>query len=199
MLSDRARSLTQEIRSATARVLGRLGVVPNALTVLGYLLHLPAMYVLAQGRLQLGGILVTAASLFDALDGSVARETGQTSAFGAFLDSTLDRYSEATILLGLLLWYARIGARLEIVLIYAAALGSLMVSYTRARGEGIGIQCKEGLLTRFERVVLIVLGLLARQVRLMLWALAILTHATAVQRIYVVWRATRGGGSEPRA
>lgn len=197
MFSDWIRNLTQGIRAPMARVLGRLNVSPNALTVFGYLLHLPAMYALATGRMQLGGIGVLLASLFDSLDGSVAREMRQVTAFGAFFDSTMDRYSEATILLGLLLWYAPRGAQQEIVLIFVALFGSLMVSYTRARAEGVGVACKEGLLTRFERVVLIVLGLLTQRVRLLLWALAILTNATALQRVYVVWRATQKRDDPP--
>jgi len=191
MLSDWARKVTHELRASIARALGGWGVTPNVLTVLGYLLHLPVLWALAGGRLRLGGLLVALASLFDSLDGAVAREMGQSSTFGAFLDSTIDRYSEATILLGLLLWFARIGGRVETVLIYIALFGSLMVSYTRARAEAVGMQCKEGLLTRLERVILIVIGLLAGQVRLLLWVLAILTNVTALQRVYHVWRATQ--------
>jgi CDP-diacylglycerol--glycerol-3-phosphate 3-phosphatidyltransferase len=191
MLSEWLRKVTQGIRVPIARVLGGWGVSPNALTVCGYLLHLPAMWAVANGHLQLGGLGVLLASLFDALDGSVAREMGKSSVFGAFLDSTLDRYSEGTILFGLLLWCLRTGARLEVALAFAALLGSLMVSYTRARAEGVGVQCKEGLFTRFERIVAIVAGLLLRQVSLLLWVLAILTNVTALQRVYHVWRATQ--------
>jgi len=179
-----------------ARALGRLGISPDVLTALGYLFHLPAMYALAMGHLQLGVVLVALASLFDALDGAVAREMGQSSTFGAFFDSVVDRYSEGTIFFGLLLWYARNGGLQETILIYAAMLGSLMVSYARARAEGVGIQCKAGLFTRFERMVLIVIGLLALQVRLLLWALAIMTNLTAVQRVYLVWHATHPGSGQ---
>jgi CDP-diacylglycerol--glycerol-3-phosphate 3-phosphatidyltransferase len=192
VLSDRIRSRTEGLRSRAARLLGRLGVSPNALTVMGYLLHLPAMYALANGHMRWGGVLIAVASLFDALDGSVAREMRQSSVFGAFLDSTLDRYSEGTIFLGLLIWYARSQAVTEIVLIYVAVFGSVMVSYTRARAEGVGIACKAGWFTRFERVLLIVAGLVANQVRLLLWALAVLSNATAIQRIVHVRRATLG-------
>lgn len=191
MLSDRVRSRTEGIRTRLARLLGGLGISPNALTVVGYLLHLPAMYALAKGHMQWGGVLIAVASLFDALDGSVAREMRQSSTFGAFFDSTLDRYSEGTIFLGLLIWYTRIQSPIEIVLTYAAVFGSLMVSYTRARAEGVGIACKAGWFTRFERVLLIVLGLVTKQVRLLLWALAILSNLTAVQRIVHVRRETR--------
>lgn len=193
MLSEWLRKATQGIRAPIARVLGGWGISPNILTVCGYLLHLPAMWAVANGYLPLGGLLVLFASLFDALDGSVAREMGQSSVFGAFLDSTLDRYSEGTVLFGVMLWCLHIGARLEVALTFAALLGSLMVSYTRARAEGVGVPCKEGWFTRFERIVAIVAGLLLRQVTLLLWALAILTNVTAAQRVYHVWRATRDG------
>jgi CDP-diacylglycerol--glycerol-3-phosphate 3-phosphatidyltransferase len=188
MLSEKLREWTYGIRAPVARLLGRLGVTPNTLTILGYLLHLPAMAALATGRLPLGGLLFAIASVFDALDGSVAREMGWTSTFGAFFDSVMDRFSEGTVLFGLLLWYVRAGATLEPLLIYVAMFGSLMVSYSRARAEGVGIQCKTGLFTRFERVILLVIGLLVRQVRLTLWVLAVLTVFTALQRVYHVWK-----------
>ena len=192
MWSERLREMTQGIRAPIARALGRLGLTPNALTIVGYLINLPVMFVLATGRLQLGGVLLALASAFDALDGTLARETNQTSTFGAFFDSVMDRFSEATVLLGLLLWYIRTGARLEPVLIYLTVVGSLMVSYNRARAEGLGLQCKSGLLTRFERVAVLVIALLVGQVQPVLWLLAVLTNFTAVQRIYHVWRITKG-------
>lgn len=190
MLSEKVRDWTRGIRASIARLLGRLGISPNALTIFGYLLHLPVMYALATGRMLLGGILLAVASAFDSLDGSVAREMNQTTTFGAFLDSVADRFSEGTVLLGLLLWYLQSGGKAEIILIYTAVFGSLMVSYTRARAEGVGIECKEGLLTRFERVILLVAGLVLQQVHLALWILAILTNVTALQRVYHVWRKT---------
>ncbi len=188
MLTDWARKWTKKLRMAVARVLGFLGFSPNGLTILGYLVHLPVMYVLATGRLQLGGVLVALAGLIDTLDGALARDTGQDSQFGAFLDSVSDRYSEGTVLFGLFMWYLGTGARLELALIFIALLGSVMVSYARARAEALGFECRVGLLTRLERVGLIVVGLVLQRVQLMLWAMAILTNVTAVQRIYHVWR-----------
>jgi CDP-diacylglycerol--glycerol-3-phosphate 3-phosphatidyltransferase len=161
------------------------------LTIAGYVLHLPSMLALAGGRLQLGGVLFLLASAFDSLDGSVAREMGWVTVFGAFLDSVTDRFSEATVLLGLLLWYSRVGSSTEVVLIYVAVVGSLMVSYTRARAEGVGLACKTGLLTRFERVLILGLGLIAGQPLPVMWALAVLTVFTALQRVWHVWKQTR--------
>jgi CDP-diacylglycerol--glycerol-3-phosphate 3-phosphatidyltransferase len=148
---------------------------------------------LATGQLRSGGALFVVASAFDALDGSVAREMGQASTFGAFLDSVVDRFSEGTVLFGLLLYYLNRGARLEPALIYVAVFGSLLVSYTRARAEGVGIECKEGLFTRFERVILLAAGLILEWTRPVLWILAILTVFTALQRIAYVWRKASGG------
>lgn len=193
MLGERLREWTQGIRSAIARVLGGWGITPNMLTLAGYLLHLPAMAALAAGHLRLGGALFITASAFDALDGSVAREMGQATPFGAFLDSVLDRCSEGTVLFGLLLHYLNGGARLEPALIYVAMLGSLLVSYTRARAEGIGIPCKEGLFTRFERVILLAGGLMLKLTLPVLWLLAIMTVFTALQRIAYVRRQTNHG------
>lgn len=193
MLSDRLRDWTQGFRGAIARVLGGWGVSPNTLTLLGYVLHLPVMVMLATGHLRLGGVLFVVASAFDALDGSVAREMGQASTFGAFLDSVVDRFSEGTVLFGLLLYYLNGGARLEPALIYVAVFGSLLVSYTRARAEGVGIVCKEGLFTRFERVILLAAGLILRLTLPVLWLLAILTVFTALQRVAYVWRKAGNG------
>jgi len=103
----------------------------------------------------------------------------------------MDRFSEAVIFLGLLTWYTRLGARREILLIYATIVGSLMVSYTRARAEGLGLDCKVGILTRMERTIVLTVGLLLNQVLIALWVMAILANFTALQRMIYVWRATR--------
>jgi len=108
------------------------------------------------------------------------------------LDSTVDRLSEAVIYLGLLVHYTQHGGRQESLLIYATIVGSLMVSYARARAEGIGIECKRGILTRFERVVVLAVGLILDQMRIALWILAVLSNFTALQRMYYVWRDTGG-------
>lgn len=192
MLSEKLRAWTLPLRSSLGRIIGRWGISPNALTLFGFALHLPVMWALAVGQFAVGGVLLGLASAFDALDGSVAREMGRVTQFGAFLDSVMDRFSEAMVLLGLLLYYVQHGGRIEPVLIYAAMVGSIMVSYTRARAEGLGVECKEGLFTRFERVILLVIGLVVGIVRPVLWVLAILTVFTAVQRIYSVWRKTLG-------
>ncbi len=190
-LTDRARKYGQVVLDPTARAVARTGVTPNTLTLIGLLLNVGVAAVLAAGYLTLGGVLLIFTAAFDALDGTLARMTGQQSKFGAFFDSTLDRYSEAVIYGGLLYYYVEQGARTEVVLVYAAIIGSLMVSYARARAEGLGLECKVGLLTRFERFVVLCAGLVLGLVTLALWLVAIFANLTATQRIVHVWRTTR--------
>jgi CDP-diacylglycerol--glycerol-3-phosphate 3-phosphatidyltransferase len=173
-----------------ARLIGWTGVSPNVVTLTGVVLNLGVAWVLARGQMRIGGLLVPLVALLDALDGTLARLTGRRSRFGAFLDSTMDRFSEAIVYLGLLFFYTRLGAGREILLIYVTIVGSLMVSYARARAEGLGLDCKVGLLTRLERVAVLTVALLLDQMSIALWALAILTNFTALQRMYHVWKAT---------
>ena len=184
-----------------AAVLDRLGASPNLLTALGFLLTGVVAWTLARGMLQLGGLLLLLVAPFDALDGALARLTGRQSRFGAFLDSTVDRFSEAVVFFGLLVHYIGQGARGEVLLIYTAIVGSLMVSYARARAEGLGLPCKVGLLTRIERVFVMGVGLLLGYPRLALWVVAVLANFTALQRMAHVWRVSRAldgaGASAP--
>jgi len=191
-LTDLLRKRFGGFLEPVARLIGRTGVSPNVVTLTGAVLNLGVAWVLAQGHMRIGGVLVPLVSLFDALDGTLARLTGKRSRFGAFLDSTMDRFSEAILYLGLLFFYTRSGASREILLIYVTIVGSLMVSYARARAEGLGLDCKVGLLTRLERVVVLSVALILDQVCIALWILAILTNFTAFQRMYHVWKATDG-------
>ena len=192
MLSKWVRKATRVFFEAAARLIHRAGISANALTLVGFVLNLVVAYLLAQGGFFLGGVLVIMGGLLDGLDGAVARLSGSPSRFGAFLDSTVDRFSEAVVYLGLLLFYLQQGARQESLLIYATIVGSLMVSYARARAEGLGVECKAGLLTRFERLFILVCGLLLNQMLITLWILAVLSNFTALQRTYLVWKTTEG-------
>ena len=191
-LTDLARERMRWLLEPLARLIIRTGISPNLLTVMGFVFTGGVAYVLATGHLQIGGVLLVVAGTFDALDGVLARLAGRKSRFGAFLDSTMDRFSEAVIYLGLLVHYTQHGGRQESFLIYATIVGSLMVSYARARAEGLGIECKTGILTRFERAVVLVVGLILNQMLIALWIMAVLSNFTALQRIYLVWRATGG-------
>lgn len=190
MLSKYGRPLFADPLSHFARRLHSFGITPNALTYTGFILTAITAYYLANGRFGWSGILLIIASFFDMLDGAVARFTKQMSTFGAFLDSTLDRYSESVTFLALAYYYSRRpSTRTELVLILVILVGSLMVSYTKARAEGLNVEIKAGLLQRPERVVLLILGLLTGWMQPVLWVLAIFTNFTAIQRIYeVYWR-----------
>jgi len=174
----------------------RLGITPNALTLLGFLLNLLNAWLLARGYLALGGVLILVFSALDAFDGTLARISNQATRFGAFLDSVLDRYSEAAIYFGLLVYFARHGRHEELYLTYAAIIGSQLVSYTRARAEGLDLSCQVGWFSRVERIIALSLGLIVGWIRPVLWLLAILTNLTAAQRMLHVYRLTR---SKPAA
>ena len=174
-----------------AGVFRRLGLHPNTLTIIGCLLQLGVGVILATGALRLGGVLLALASAFDALDGALARQLGQASKFGAFLDSSLDRISEAGVLLGLAWFYMGQPGRVEEMLVYVAIVGSLMVSYTRARAEGLGVECKEGLFTRVERTLALFIGLVTGWIGPVLWLLAVGSLATAIHRMISVYLKVR--------
>jgi CDP-diacylglycerol--glycerol-3-phosphate 3-phosphatidyltransferase len=138
---------------------------------------------------------VLVAGLFDILDGALARFTNRTTKFGAILDSTLDRLSEALLLFGLLILYLNSAYTIEILLIFGVMVGSFLISYIRARAEGLGIECKTGLFTRAERVIILALGLIVNQILIALIILAVFTFITVVQRIVHVWQQTRKQGN----
>jgi CDP-diacylglycerol--glycerol-3-phosphate 3-phosphatidyltransferase len=188
MLSEVVRKYSRRFLEPLARLISATKVSPNVVTIIGFVLMVGVAIVLARGNLVLGGIFIIAAALFDAIDGSLARLMGRTSRFGAFLDSTLDRFSEAIIFLGLFIYFIGRNQQLELILIYATVVGSLMVSYARARAEGVGVPLKDGLFTRFERILLLIIGLLFGWLTPVLWILAIFTNLTAFQRMYLVWR-----------
>ncbi|MDA0270079.1 MAG: CDP-alcohol phosphatidyltransferase family protein [Chloroflexi bacterium] len=170
------------------RLLARAGVTPFALTTVGFLGNVMAAVFVAQGAFLIGGVLVLVFSALDMLDGALARSTGRASRFGALYDSTLDRVSEAVVLFGLAWWAIEGGHNTEAALAFAAVVGSLMVSYVRARAEGLGLELKDGLFTRSERVALTGVALILGFVTAALWALAVLTMITAAQRTWIASR-----------
>jgi CDP-diacylglycerol--glycerol-3-phosphate 3-phosphatidyltransferase len=185
---------TRLIAEAPARALGRLGLTPNALTVIGSLLTASVGLLIAQGWFVAAGVCLWLFSLTDTLDGALARATNRVSVFGAFLDSVCDRYAEAAVFFGLLWWYQSAADVLGVALSYAAIIGSLMVSYARARAEGVGLQAAEvGWFQRPERIVLLGVGLLFAPLSpyvllAVVAALAILTTVTVLQRVVHVAR-----------
>ncbi len=203
MFTDRARTLSRGFVEPVALALGRIGLTPNAITFIGAALHVVVAWLLFNGRFAGGGVMLALAAGIDGLDGTLARKTGQTSSLGAFLDSTFDRISEILTFLGLVAyaeWGARAvgGAPLSASLVFLAASGSVMVSYARARSEGIGRGTKVGLLGRMERMVILVLGLVTAQVAIALWIIAVGAWLTTGFRIYDVWRQSGRTAAETR-
>ena len=190
-------SVPRRVTDPVVGVLARLGVSPNHLTVLGFLGNVGAAALAARGEFLPAGLVMLVASALDLLDGALARATGRASSFGAVFDATLDRLSEAAVLGGLAFYYAGRGEREEIVLCFAALTGSLLVSYVRAHALARGLELREGLFTRPERVLLLGGGLIISQVRIALWILAVLANATAIQRLYVAWDGFRRQGTAP--
>jgi len=174
-----------------ARAVAKTGISPNSLTIAGFLINIGIAYLLATGHFLLGGSLVLVAGAFDLLDGALARTTGKTTKFGALLDSTLDRYSEAVLLFGLVVYYVRDDATTELLLIFAAIVGSMLVSYVRARAEGLGLDAEVGWARRTVRVCTLAVGLMINQVTIALWILAVLTNLTAGQRLFYAWQKTK--------
>lgn len=174
------------------RLLSSLRVRPDALTVLGWGLSLCAAVLFGTGNLRLAGLVMLAGGLFDALDGAVARESNRMSAFGAFLDSTLDRLSEAAIFVGIVFYFATADRPYTAMLAGVAMTFSLLTSYTRARAEGLGIECEVGLLERAGRVVILSASSLLGALTPGLWLVAVGALITTAQRIFHVRRQTRG-------
>ncbi|MGH2458793.1 MAG: CDP-alcohol phosphatidyltransferase family protein [Chloroflexota bacterium] len=196
---DLVKRPAKRLAEAFARGLAWTGVTPNGLTLIGFFLNVVVAVVIATGSLRLGGALLLVAGAFDTLDGALARVTGSSSRFGAFLDSSLDRYSEAVLLGGVLFEASRRGDGSVELLSFAVIVGSLMVSYCRARAEGLGLDCEVGFAPRPERVVILGIGLIFGVEVVALAVLAVLTHLTAIQRILHVYAATRDQEAKARS
>jgi CDP-diacylglycerol--glycerol-3-phosphate 3-phosphatidyltransferase len=194
-LAEIRRSIGYRIANPVVGILSRSKLNPNALTLVGLAINIGAAFLVALSHFLLGGVLVLVSGLFDLLDGALARFTKQTTKFGAILDSTADRVSEAAILCGLLIWYMAEGSKIEVLLVFAVLIGSFLVSYIRARAEGMGLECQIGLFTRAERVIVLAVGLLVNQVFIALCILVVFVYVTVAQRlIYLRKQAKIGGG-----
>ncbi len=188
----RYKAEVDRIADPVARALLGARIRPNQLTVLGLCCSAASAAAFAVDRQRWGGVLLTVAGACDILDGALARASGQVSPFGAFLDSVLDRYSDLLVLAGLLFLFVRLGRAVDVVATLAALVGTVMVSYTRARAESIGVECKVGLMERGERLLILIAGALADLLVPAVWVVAAGANATALHRILHTWRATRG-------
>jgi CDP-diacylglycerol---glycerol-3-phosphate 3-phosphatidyltransferase len=187
-LKDALRQLLHPL----VRLLSALRVRPDTLTVLGWTLSVGSAVLFGLGYTRIAGVVMLLGGLFDALDGAVARESNRMSDFGAFLDSTLDRLSEATIFVGIIFFYAAAARPYETLLAGVAMTFSLLTSYARARAEGLGMECQVGLLERAGRVVILSAFSIAGLLTVGLGLVAAGALITTAQRILHVRRATRG-------
>jgi CDP-diacylglycerol---glycerol-3-phosphate 3-phosphatidyltransferase len=186
--SDYLRLWFQWVLDPLGGFFNSLGLTPNTMTMLGLLGNSVGAYYLARGDMLTGGILVLLMTPIDALDGTMARLRGESSDFGAFVDSVTDRYSELIIYGGLLYHFLSLGEPLGGLLVFGAAAGSVLVSYVKARAEGLGYEAKVGLLTRVERYLVLAPSLVFNQLLIGLWIIALFANITALQRIWYVRR-----------
>ncbi|MFO7623606.1 MAG: CDP-alcohol phosphatidyltransferase family protein [Anaerolineales bacterium] len=189
--TDYLRGQFKGILDPIGRIFNKIGLTPNSMTILGLVGNTVGAYFLSQGQMLIGGLFILAMGPVDALDGTMARLRGEASDFGAFVDSVTDRYSELVIFGGLLIYYLEQGSWLSSGLVYAAAAGSVLVSYVRARGQSLGYDTKTGILTRMERYLVLAPALVLNYPMVGVWIIAILANLTAVQRILDIRRQAR--------
>ena len=198
MFEAKLRSKISAILSPIAQKIASLGITANMVTLFGLLVNLIAAFCLATEWLVTAGLLILFGASFDMIDGAVARARTTTNSSGALLDSVIDRYSEAVIFLGALIYFYHLPNFSGVILVFAAVIGSILVSYVRARAEGLQIECKVGLMQRPERIILLAIGVLAQGaipdnyeflqssdlILLSVFAiLAVTSHITAIHRL----------------
>lgn len=187
MLSTRFDHLLDRPLSSFAR---RFNVDPNMITVIGFLITVVAAIALTR-NLFLGGILILLGGSCDLLDGVFARVNKRTTNFGAFLDSVLDRYSDAILLTGFALYFLKTGSVTGLILSMGTMIGALIISYAKARAEGLGENCHTGLMERPDRIILMAFGALTGWIYPVMWIMVVLTHATVIQRVLHVRKVMR--------
>lgn len=182
------RGLGRRVSNPVAGLLVRMRLTPTMVSVAGLLLTLGCAYLILEGRLLLAGLVLLLSGACDMLDGAVARLTGQVSTFGGLLDSTLDRASDAVVFCALSVAYAKDDLMLEAAVALAVLIGSFLTSYIRARAEGVGVDCRAGLFTRPERVIVLTVGLVSGYITPVLWVLLGGVYFTVTQRLVHVRR-----------
>lgn len=192
MLSATLQARLDPALMRVGRVLGRTGITPNSLTLAGLLINIVAALFFSRGWFLWGGLLMVPGGCLDVLDGPLARATGRDSQIGSLVDSVVDRYSDLTLLIGIASFYSKKAEVGTVVLTLVVMVGFLAVPYVRARAEAFLPSCRVGLMERTERWFLLALGAVINQMPLILWVLAVLTHATVIQRVYFVWKQLKG-------
>lgn len=166
-------------------------ISPNLFTLIGFLINLIASYLILTGRWFLAGLMIIFSGLFDLFDGVAARNLNKVTKFGAFFDSVLDRYSDLFLLLGFIIYYLKLEEPGLVILTSFVSIGTILISYIRARAEALNVSCNIGLMERAERIILISIGTLFSIMEPILWIMAVLTHVTVLHRIYYVWKRLR--------
>ena len=187
------RVMARYFEEPAARLLHTLKLTPTAVTITGLVLNLGVAYLAAVDLLLPAGLLLIVASAIDMLDGALARLTGRESSFGALLDSVSDRLGEAAVLLGLLVLFFNDDSAAGVALVSLTMVASFMVSYLRARGEGFGIRSDVGIMTRPERMAVLIVGMLVGHLLVPLGIILVLSTVTTGQRLHHLWRQTRVG------
>lgn len=187
-LTDQMRVVFKGVLDPIGALFNRMGLMPNTMTLLGLVGNIIGAYLLAQGQMTWGGIIILLMGPVDALDGTMARLRGMAGKFGAFVDSVTDRYSELVIFAGLLYFYAHGGDTIMSMATFAAAAGSVLVSYVRSRGQSLNWDTKIGVLTRMERYLVLAPALIFNVAYIGVWIIAVLANFTALQRIWDVRR-----------
>ncbi len=177
--------------------LAATGITPNILTFLGMAVNGWAAVLFAMGEFRMAAAVLFLAGFLDMADGQVARRVGRVTAFGAFYDSTLDRYSDLALYMGLVVYYAVIGRSFYLVLAAMAMASSFMVSYARARAESLIPTCKVGFMERPERLVLLILGGAFKRMGPVLWVIGVLSTLTVIYRVVYTWQELQAGHTLP--
>ncbi len=183
MVTRQIGATLKHVLDGIVRAFAASRINPNFLTFIGFSINLLAAYLFAYGYFRWAGATIFLAGIFDMTDGRVARLSNRVTPFGGFFDSVMDRYSDLCLLIGLLIYYGRITRYVYVSLVAVAMIGSVMVSYTRARAENLIPSCKVGFLERPERVVLILIGALFDRMAPVLWLIAVLSNVTVIHRI----------------
>ena len=169
-----------------------LRIHPNVLTFTGVIVNVAAAWALAVGRFGTAGVLMVIANIFDFIDGKVAKDLKMESKFGGFWDSVMDRFSDLSLFIGLIVLYARLDSAQYIIITALATMFSVMTSYTRARAESLIDKCKVGFMERPERIVLFMIGAFTNRMAAVLWVILVLSIITVADRIYYTWRELNG-------
>ncbi|WP_076005087.1 CDP-alcohol phosphatidyltransferase family protein [Dehalogenimonas formicexedens] len=191
-LNDTRRRIGRGLTGGLSRILAKSGITPNAVTVIGFLITLIAAYMISTGSLLAGGLVFLFSSFFDMLDGAVARATGKITKFGGILDAALDRLSEAAVFIAIMVYYAPQANSWALLLVGLTLAGSQVVSYLRARSEASGLEGKEGIFTRPERVIVLGIGLITGWLIPALAVICVLSFFTIGQRLASAYRQLGG-------